>query len=225
MQTHETYIQTIARLAVDRLERAEPESAQKLREIKLVYGAGDSMVRGVTYYSRWINGRGPDDPEPFVEVCAFGEQDPVQLAGTTVHELGHVLAGHQAGHGAEWKAACRKLGLRGIRAAGTHYVPSMFAPELREAIYNLPLPSDGRPHGVCDPVTRFIATLGTSTPINIKPCGAGQGTRGGKSRGKGSGSRLLKLTCEGCGCVVRMTRKWIDTAGAPTCGCGGAFHQ
>jgi hypothetical protein len=32
-------------------------------------------------------------------------------------------------------------------------------------------------------------------------------------------TRQLKVTCENCGCVVRMTRKWID-AGLPTCACG-----
>lgn len=32
-------------------------------------------------------------------------------------------------------------------------------------------------------------------------------------------TRLLKVEC-GCGCIVRMTRKWLDEVGPPTCGCG-----
>jgi len=36
---------------------------------------------------------------------------------------------------------------------------------------------------------------------------------------KKQGCRLLKVVCE-CGCVVRMTRKWLDEVGPPTCGCG-----
>lgn len=35
---------------------------------------------------------------------------------------------------------------------------------------------------------------------------------------------MLKLTCLKCECIVRMTSKWLEEAGAPTCGCGGAFE-
>lgn len=38
------------------------------------------------------------------------------------------------------------------------------------------------------------------------------------------GTRLVKVECE-CGCVVRMTRKWLDTVGEPTCGCGSRMHE
>ena len=38
---------------------------------------------------------------------------------------------------------------------------------------------------------------------------------------KTQSTRMLKVTCKECGCVVRMTRTWIDDAGLPTCGCGG----
>jgi len=36
---------------------------------------------------------------------------------------------------------------------------------------------------------------------------------------------MPKVTCEECGCAVRMTRKWLEEAGAPTCGCGGEMQQ
>lgn len=29
---------------------------------------------------------------------------------------------------------------------------------------------------------------------------------------------MLKMECPGCGCIVRMTQKWLDDAGAPFCG-------
>jgi hypothetical protein len=32
-------------------------------------------------------------------------------------------------------------------------------------------------------------------------------------------TRLIKVECP-CGCSVRITRKWLDEVGAPTCGCG-----
>lgn len=34
------------------------------------------------------------------------------------------------------------------------------------------------------------------------------------------GSRLLKVECHNCGCILRMTQKWITEVGLPTCGCG-----
>jgi len=38
-------------------------------------------------------------------------------------------------------------------------------------------------------------------------------------------TRMLKVTCKECGCVVRMTRKWLDEAGLPTCGCGSEMME
>ena len=38
-------------------------------------------------------------------------------------------------------------------------------------------------------------------------------------------TRMLKVTCADCGCIVRMTRQWLDTVGAPTCACGGAMAE
>lgn len=37
---------------------------------------------------------------------------------------------------------------------------------------------------------------------------------------KKEGTRMLKLECPGCGMVIRTTKKWIETTGAPTCACG-----
>ena len=42
---------------------------------------------------------------------------------------------------------------------------------------------------------------------------------------KTQSTRMLKVTCKECGCVVRMTRKWLDDAGLPTCGCGGKMAE
>jgi hypothetical protein len=38
-------------------------------------------------------------------------------------------------------------------------------------------------------------------------------------------TRMLKVACKECGCVVRMTRKWLDEAGTPTCACGGQMFE
>jgi hypothetical protein len=47
---------------------------------------------------------------------------------------------------------------------------------------------------------------------------------GGDGRKKQS-TRMLKVACDACGCIVRMTRQWLDTVGAPTCACGGAMAE
>lgn len=39
------------------------------------------------------------------------------------------------------------------------------------------------------------------------------------------GSRLLKVACPECGCILRMTQKWLDEVGPPTCGCGTDMEQ
>lgn len=41
---------------------------------------------------------------------------------------------------------------------------------------------------------------------------------------KKQGTRMLKVACSDCECIVRMTQKWLDDAGAPTCACGGTMH-
>lgn len=43
--------------------------------------------------------------------------------------------------------------------------------------------------------------------------------------GKPQTTRMLKVECGGCGCVVRMTRRWLDEAGLPVCGCGLAMVE
>lgn len=191
---HEDYIQAVRALAVARLPEGTDRS--RLENAKLVYGLGAPGLRGVTVFSTWNNGTPGHD---FIEVCAAGEENAVQLAGTTVHELAHCLAGHKAGHGPEWKAACETLGLRCAKAAGHRYYMAGFAPALREAILGLPQLGDGLPafHGTRGPGLGLLLP-----PVRPRPCSLGWGTRGGKSRGPGSGSRQRKYVC-GCGQIVR----------------------
>ena len=210
MVTHEIYIAQIARLASSRLNASERDM---IAGIKLVYGAGASGLRGVTYYNRW-NGNGGEHSAPFVEICAFGQESALQIAGTTIHELGHVLE-HGAGHNAVWKGACERLGLRRVMAAGTAYKWSMFEPSLRVAICALTKPNDGEP--VVDLSGGHHQFLGQT----LKPCGAGQGTRGGVSRGKGSGSRSRLYHCA-CDPPVKLRAASVTLA-CPCDHCSGAF--
>lgn len=38
-------------------------------------------------------------------------------------------------------------------------------------------------------------------------------------------SRQLKVVCEKCDCIIRMSRKSIDEVGCPTCACGGRMLE
>lgn len=209
MVTHEQYIHAIATIAKAKLSEVERKA---LDGIKLVYGSGPSGTRGVTFFNRWASGKN-SPAMPFVEVSAFGQDSPCQLAGTTIHELAHALAGFDAGHGPKWKEACAKLGLRRCQAAGTRYQWASFDPDLRHAVAALAKPSEGQP------ITSLDYLGPGATPIAFKPCGAGIGTRGGMSRGKGSGSRLRLWQC-GCGCKVRVASDTFDATHNP---CGTAF--
>lgn len=192
----------------------------RLAHAKLLYGIGDGSYRGVCHYGAWQNGIGNVD---VVEIAASAQESWVQLAGTTIHELGHVLAGLGSGHGNEWKDAAVSLGFK-IRpaAAGQVYSLAMFAPSIRHAIYALAAKiGDGSP---------AFGTYGKGAAIGLgftmvkpRPCSAGIGTKGGTSRGKGSGSRLRLWEC-GCERPVKV-RIASDNFRAHCDECGEAFTR
>lgn len=221
--TRERYIHAVrdAALAIAILEPVEREL---LAGIKMVYGSGyGTGARGITFYQAWTAGpvkhvHGPQcvhgTAAPLVEICAFAEESLVQLAGTTIHELGHVLAGMGTGHSKAWLTACKRLGLRSIKAAGTRYQSAMFVPALRARLAALAIPGDGK-------VVGWNSTPGAGVAAQVRPCAAGVGTRGGTSRGPGSGSRLRKFVCS-CGVIVRASRDTLDA----TCDlCGSKFAR
>ena len=198
--THEMFVHKVAEIACSRLSSTE---AAICANIKLAYGAGPDGVRGVTYYNRWGKA---DTKAPFVAINALHQVSLVQLAGTTIHELGHVLAGWDAGHGNDWKHACEKLGLRRIRAAGTDYKWAMFDKDIREFIASLPKPDDGEPSSLFGDDFRI-----GKRKTGPKPCTAAIGVRGGTSRGAGSGSRLRLFECACATPIkVRVARDEFD---------------
>jgi hypothetical protein len=205
--THEQFIHAVREIAVKRLS-AEERAA--VLDAKLVYGAGSKQTRGVTYFGCWKNGH----DHAFAEICAFGEDSPVQVAGTTLHELGHVLAGLGHGHGKGWKEACERLGLSFVRAAGTNYSLACFAPDIRMAIAALPEPTDGRPQPFGG-----MGPNGMPLQLKLRGCSAGIGVKGGKSRGAGSGARRRNYGC-GCGVIARVAR---DEFNAKCGDCGTGF--
>ncbi len=101
--THEAYIAGVRDLILERAELTD-EQRERLAHTKLMYGAGQAGVRGVCFFDAWENGIGK---VAVVEIGAMTQESWLQLAGTTLHELAHVLAGNKAGHSAEWKALRR----------------------------------------------------------------------------------------------------------------------
>ena len=214
LYTHEDFVHDVLELVRARLSQ---DDRKALAGVKLVYGAGKPSTRGVTYYNAW-GAPGSTDKRPLIEICAFCERDRVQVAGTTIHEIGHVLAGWDAAHGKVWKDACERAGLRRIKAAGTNYVMMMIEPGLRRAITALPEINDGTPESA------QAAGIGPRGGLSGGGCSAGQGTRGGTSRGAGSGSRMIKMWCNDCGYICRASATAIATHGPVHCPAHGAME-
>ena len=207
--THEAYINHVRDLVVPLI--GHEQLAAKARQAKLVYGVGKANIRGITYYNAWANHMG-EDKAAFVEITAKGEESPCQLAGTTIHELGHVLAGYGQGHNVVWKQACHVLGLRCIKAAGTRYLFANFAPAIRDSIYSAARKLEGS-----KPLFNELRGF------TVAPCPMGIGTRGGMSRGVGSGSRLRLWQCQ-CPKPVKV-RVALDNFDATCNKCGKLFQQ
>lgn len=184
--THEQYIKAIA----DHVIRTAPEAdRERISKARIMYGAGyGTGARGITFYGAWsaVDGNAVD----MVELCAFGQSDAVQIAGTVIHELAHVAAGVGTGHGKDWKAACERIGLRLPKAAGMKYQRANLRPDIR-ALLDRITPTDGAPVSAAT----LAAQAGTKAP-KARACPMGVGVRGGKSRGTGSGSRMRKYTCQ-----------------------------
>lgn len=185
---HEDFIQGVRGLVLKR--PIGDDLRAKLVACKLTYGVGERGLRGVTYYSAW--GKEGQKPVELVGVCATGEESIVQLAGTTIHELAHVAAGSGAGHGLGWKESCALLGLLKCEAAGQGYLPEHFDHQLWGQIVKLGEPLDGNP--LLSKVDG-LPFVGVPTGKS-KACPLGIGTRGGTSRGKGSGSRMRLYHCQ-----------------------------
>ena len=206
MCTHEQYIHAVRELAIEfailhngtEYLFNNGEQIDKLRSVKLTYGRGALGLRGVTQFNAWKHECDTD----LIEICALGEESYVQLAGTTIHELAHVLAGISAGHSKTWKSACEALGLRRMKVS-VHYQLALFHPWIRDRLARMDKPSDGNP----------TLTLGNlfkhRKGSSVRVCTQGIGTKGGKSRGAGSGSRLRKYVC-GHGQIIRASTDTLD---------------
>lgn len=193
--THQQFIHAVRDIVVKHCPDAEVR--EKLMKVTLLYGCGDGSYRGICHYESWTNGHGTVDT---CEIAATGEESPVQLAGTTIHELAHTLT--RSGHDKLWKTACKYLGLQAAKVGQAYFLANLTPGALghgrgqkvgvREDVAELLKLADGSPafkRGLANPFGSLLANV-------LRPCPMGIGTRGGKSRGKGSGSRLVLYTLD-----------------------------
>jgi len=188
--THDGYVQAVKRLAARGATDADKAIMSKVR---LAFGDGPDNTLGITRYNRW---KGPDgNVSHWCAVCASAHPStPHLLAETVLHELGHAVVGPGHGHGPVWREACARLGLVDAKATYAHGDKPTFAPWMLVKLERLAVPSEGimlaRPEGL--PGLPGGAPL---PPPTIRPCGAGKGTKGGKSYGANRHDLYL------CGCA------------------------
>jgi hypothetical protein len=213
-RTHEAYVRDVYQTAlVWAFETRQITAAErdKLANVKLTYGGSPDGARGVTYYSRWVAPCGcpaaahkaackaskvAAPAVPLLAISGVFQRSLVQVCGTTLHEMGHVLAGHEAAHMPAWREACAKVGLTATQSGGQQYEPGHFAPALWARLDALAKPDDGAPTPL-PAVGTIVPGIGTITrKMVLGICTAGMGSKGGTSRGAGSGSRLVLWVCD-----------------------------
>ena len=194
-RTHDAYIADVARLAIRHVGR-DSEEAAIIRSVRLAYGDGEHGTMGITRFDMWKDAEGKS--RHWCAVCATCQPDGAfLLAETVLHELGHAVAGRMAAHGDDWRKVCAKLGLIDAKATYSHGDKPAFSERMAAWLAALPEPNEGKPtRGAPAPASGGGGPLGPIVPV-IRPCGAGIGTKGGKSRGPGSGTRNVAHAC-GC---------------------------
>lgn len=119
LQDLEKFSEAIKHAACD----AFPErfGSERLRETKMRYD---------DFFHK--SDRGHAYPDGSIEVRQT--ESALQLAGTVVHELAHVLVGTHHSHDTLWHEAAVSLGLKYVNAGGQNYKPDHFSEVLLQAI-------------------------------------------------------------------------------------------
>lgn len=178
--THEEFIHAVRRLVI----RNFPQ-ASILLEAKLVYGVGQPGSRGTCLIQAW---KQQNKSTALIEISASSEVSSIQLAGTTIHELAHAYSmanGNSSGHTYAWRGICQAMGLYNANVKHEYFRHQLHGSFLNLVDEDL---EDGGPsfRG------KLLTELGA---VTTRPCALGIGSRGGKSRGLGSGSRLRLYEC------------------------------
>lgn len=146
------------------------------------------------------------------------EDDSLMVAAYLAHELSHVAVGLKEGHRGNFR---KVMMLIGMTKPFTATVPTdRFKEWVKPFLDELgPIP-----HGKLQWREVYIAPDGSRLPGAAKLV---KGLREGMdpeqlqeiitNAPKKQTTRLLKVSCSECGYTARVTRKWLDKAGAPLC--------
>jgi hypothetical protein len=171
--------------------------------LRPMFAAQSAEIPAVKVSVGWPGGRGKKSnvvgqcwhPEAAADKAAHifvspAVSSPAEVLAILVHELVHAVDVNKSGHKGAFAKLAKALGLVGKMTTST--AGEDLALELNKLAESL----GEYPHGA------LLA--------------GGRGADGPKKQG----TRMLKVECtEGSGYVVRMTRKWLDEYGAPTCPC------
>jgi hypothetical protein len=129
------------------------------------------------------------------------QSDPFTIAGIILHEMDHAADDGHSGHKGEFAKVAKTLGFLPPWTSSEQKTP-----ELTKRLKALLKVLGTFPHGAITDKTHGLTGQGpTAPPVQT--------------------TRMLKVQCTACGCIIRMTAKWIEDAGLPTCGCGGIMEQ
>jgi hypothetical protein len=196
-QTREAWLNCVAQRMASMFERlGAPLPAQ----LRIAIGFTSSGRRSRHIGECWDNQCSEDRHfEIFIRPDLSESKDlmPMQVTAVLAHELVHAAVGLAAGHRKEFRRVARGIGLVGQMAA------TMAGPEFEKALRPI-LEEAGRlPH------SRLQSTMGASSH---------------SSRRKRQHSRQVNCVCNTCGYSAHITRRWLDSAGAPLCPKHGAMH-
>jgi hypothetical protein len=189
-QTREAWLNYIAQRMAPMFESLGASLPAQLR-IAIGFTSSDRRSRHIG--ECWDNQCSEDGHfEIFIRPDLSESKDlmPMQVAAILGHELVHAVVGVAAGHTKEFRRVARGIGLIGQMTATTA------GPEFEKALHPILEEAGPLPHG------RLQSTIGASSH---------------SSRRKRQHSSQVKCVCCSCGYAAHITRRWLDTTGAPLC--------
>lgn len=149
-------------------------------------------------------------------VITILEDDPQMVACILAHELIHTAVGFEHGHKGKFVEVAKAIGLQ---KPWTASVPTeafnAWADPIIEQVGPLPHARLvlNQPRIIVDRGEGSTQDDGEAAPDDTPLTTAGKISTGPKKQT----TRLVKVDCEECGFLVRMSQKWIDEKGFPHC--------
>lgn len=125
-----------------------------------------------------------------------GEKDTPKILGTLLHEMIHAVDDCENGHKGNFVRIAKAVG----------FVSKWTS-------------SDNQSEELHDRLVELAETLGPIPHATLL-----QGGRAADEPKKQT-TRMIKVICPDDGYTVRMTRKWLDQLGTPTCPCGDTMEE